>query len=83
MPIVCAGQLVRPGDVILADDDGVLVIPQQDIESALGASQARVDKEAAMREKLAAGGLSIDLAAGMRARLVDKVLRFVDDADDL
>ena len=83
LPIICAGQLVRPGDVILADDDGVLVIPQQDIESALGASQARVDKEAAMREKLAAGGLSIDLVAGMRARLVAKGLRFVDDADDL
>ena len=80
LPIVCAGQLVRPGDVILADDDGVLVIPQQEIESALSASHARVDKEAAMREKLAAGGLSIDLATGMRARLVDKGLRFVDDA---
>ena len=83
LAVVCAGQLVNPGDVIVADDDGVLVVPQREIETALSASQARVEKEAAMREKLAAGGLSIDLVPGMRARLVEKGLRFVDDASDL
>ena len=83
LPIVCAGQFVNPGDVIVADDDGVLVVPQGEIETALSASQARVDKESSMREKLANGGLSIDLIPGMRARLVEKGLRFVDDASEL
>jgi 4-hydroxy-4-methyl-2-oxoglutarate aldolase len=82
LAVVCAGQLVHPGDVIVADDDGVLVVPQREIDSALAASHARIDKEAAMREKLAAGGLSIDLIPGMRARLVEKGLRFIDDASE-
>ncbi len=82
LPIVCAGQLVHPGDVILADDDGVLVVPRQEIESALAASHARVDKESAMRVRLAAGEFSIDLA-GLRERFVQKGLRFVDDVSEL
>ena len=83
LPVVCAGQWVNPGDVIVADDDGVLVVPRSEIESALFASRARVDKESAMREKLGNGGLSIDLIPGMRARMVEKGLRFIDQASDL
>ncbi len=82
LPIVCAGQPVHPGDVIVADDDGVLVVPQRDIEAALAAAQARVAKEAAMRTRLAAGEFSIDLA-GLRERFVQKGLRFVDDASQV
>ena len=78
LPVVCAGQCVRPGDVFVADDDGVLVVPREEIDSAIAASQARVDKESAMRGRLAAGELAIDLVAGMRERLVQKGLKFVD-----
>ena len=82
LPIVCAGQLVHPGDVIVADDDGVLVVPRQEIESALAASPARVEKESAMRVRLAAGEFSTDLA-GLRERFVQKGLRFVDNASEI
>jgi 4-hydroxy-4-methyl-2-oxoglutarate aldolase len=78
LPITCAGQYVRPGDIIVADDDGVLVVVREEIDAAITASQARVGKESAMREKLAAGEYSIDLVPGMRQRLVEKGLKFVD-----
>ena len=83
LPIVCAGQLVNPGDVIVADDDGVLVVPRSAIDSAISGSKMRIEKEAAMRAKLGNGGLSIDLIPGMRARLMEKGLRFIDDAHDV
>ncbi len=82
LPLVCAGQHVEPGDAILADDDGVLVVPRAEIEQAIAASQARVEKEAVFRARLAAGELSLDIA-GMRDRLVQKGLRFVEDASAL
>jgi 4-hydroxy-4-methyl-2-oxoglutarate aldolase len=77
-PIVCAGQAVNPGDVIVADDDGVLVVPREEVATALAAGRARVDKENAARTRLAAGELSIDIY-GMRAKLEQKGLVFVDD----
>jgi 4-hydroxy-4-methyl-2-oxoglutarate aldolase len=79
LPLVCAGCLVHPGDVIVADDDGVLVVPQADIDTALAAARQRVEKEDAARARLAAGELSIDIY-GMRAKLEQKGLVFVDDA---
>jgi 4-hydroxy-4-methyl-2-oxoglutarate aldolase len=82
LPIVCAGQMVNPGDAIVADDDGVLVIPRAEIESARAAAQARVDREAGARSRLAAGELSIDVY-GLREKLVQKGLMFIDDASDL
>ena len=82
LPIVCAGQIVHPGDAIVADDDGVLVIPRAEIEAARAAAQARVDKEAAARARLAAGELSIDIY-GLREKLVQKGLVFVDHASEL
>jgi 4-hydroxy-4-methyl-2-oxoglutarate aldolase len=82
LPIVCAGQIVNPGDAIVADDDGVLVIARAEIETARAAAQARVDKEAAARSRLATGEPSIDVY-GMRDKLVQKGLFFVDDASEL
>ncbi|HKY94862.1 MAG TPA: 4-carboxy-4-hydroxy-2-oxoadipate aldolase/oxaloacetate decarboxylase [Kiloniellales bacterium] len=61
VPVVVAGITVNPGDVIVGDNDGVLVIPPRYLEPAMNAAQARVDKEAGFREKLAAGKTMFDL----------------------
>jgi 4-hydroxy-4-methyl-2-oxoglutarate aldolase len=79
LPLVCAGQLVRPGDVIVADDDGVAVVARTAAASVLEACQARTDKEAAARKRYAAGELSLDVNA-MRDRLAERGLQYVDQA---
>lgn len=73
VPIVCAGQLVHPGDLILADDDGVLVVPRQDAEDVLQKSETRDAKEAQTRARLQAGELGLDIYA-MRDKLKQKGL---------
>lgn len=73
IPIVCAGQLIHPGDVILADDDGVLCVPRRTATEALAKAQAREADEAGKRERLAAGELSLDVY-GMRERLAARGL---------
>jgi len=60
VPITVGGVTVRAGDVIVADDDGVLCVPREDAETALKASDARLEKEAASRAAYQAGGLSLD-----------------------
>ena len=77
-PIVCAGQLVTPGDVIVADDDGVAVVPRAQAATVLDAARARTGKEAAARKRYAAGELSLDVN-DMRGKLAGLGLRYVDD----
>ena len=77
IPLVCAGELVRPGDVIVADDDGVVVVARDSAEEVLAASRAREEKEAVSRARYRAGELSLDVQA-MRERLARKGLRYVD-----
>jgi 4-hydroxy-4-methyl-2-oxoglutarate aldolase len=75
VPVTCAGQRVEPGDVVLADDDGVVVIPRGNAADVLEASRAREDKEARSRERYRAGELSLDVQ-GMRDELARAGLRY-------
>jgi 4-hydroxy-4-methyl-2-oxoglutarate aldolase len=79
--LVCAGQWVEPGDVVDADDDGVVVVPRGSVAQVLQASRAREEKEAASRERYARGELGLDVNA-MRERLARKGLTYVDAEDD-
>jgi 4-hydroxy-4-methyl-2-oxoglutarate aldolase len=79
--IVCAGQLVRPGDVIVADDDGVVLVPRERAEQVRTSSREREEKEARSRRLYQAGELSLDIH-GMREGLEAKGIRYVDDARD-
>lgn len=69
--IQCAGTIVHPGDVIVADDDGVVVVPRASADSVLSSAKARIAAEEEKRRDLRAGKLSLDLY-GLRARLSDK-----------
>jgi 4-hydroxy-4-methyl-2-oxoglutarate aldolase len=82
IPVVCAQQLVRAGDVIVADDDGVVVVPFETVDAVAEAAQARLAKEEKTRSVLASGELGLDYYA-MRDKLAAKGLRYVDSADDL
>jgi 4-hydroxy-4-methyl-2-oxoglutarate aldolase len=68
VPVVLGGLVVRPGDVVCADDDGVVVVPRDEATWALDRSRERVAKEDATRARLAAGELGVDIY-GLRATL--------------
>ena len=73
VPIVCAGQIVRPGDLIIADDDGVVVVLRAAAKAVLLQSEAREAKEAPTRARLQAGEVGLDIY-GMREKLAEKGL---------
>ena len=82
VPIICAGQLVFPGDVIVADDDGVCIVARSEANDSLAASHARIAMEEEKRVQLAAGELGLDLY-NMRERLDDVGFRYVETLDEL
>ena len=76
VPVVLGGQRICPGDVVVADDDGVMVVPRGDVPRALTASRARLEKEAASREAFQGGELGLD-RYGLRAKLRDFGIEYV------
>ncbi|MEX0283211.1 MAG: 4-carboxy-4-hydroxy-2-oxoadipate aldolase/oxaloacetate decarboxylase [Paracoccaceae bacterium] len=76
IPIVCAGVAVSPGDIIVADDDGVCVVPRLQASEVLAKAEARMQGEAEKRARFEAGELGLDIY-DMRGRLAEKGLKYV------
>ena len=78
IPVVCAERLIHPGDVIIGDMDGVVVVPREDAAEVAKAGQARIAKEEKAREKLRAGEVGLDFY-GLRAKLKELGVEWVDE----
>ncbi|MDZ5696669.1 4-carboxy-4-hydroxy-2-oxoadipate aldolase/oxaloacetate decarboxylase [Chelativorans sp. M5D2P16] len=76
VPVVCAGAYVRPGDIVVADDDGVCIVQHEEAREVLAKARKRLDAEENKRARLAAGELGLDIY-DMRARLSEKGLKYV------
>lgn len=77
IPVLCAGQLVHPGDAVIADDDGVVIVPAADVARVAAVAQKREDLEAEKRAKLASGILGLDMY-NMRGPLEQAGLKYID-----
>lgn len=82
VPIICAGALINPGDLIVADDDGVVVVAREEAASVHRKVVQRVANEESKRERLARGELGLDIY-NMRDRLEEKGLRYVKTLQDI
>jgi 4-hydroxy-4-methyl-2-oxoglutarate aldolase len=80
VPVVCAGASVRPGDVIVADGDGVVVVPRDAAAEIARLGEERVAKEQKSRERLRSGELGLDFY-GLRAKLSELGVRYIDDEE--
>jgi 4-hydroxy-4-methyl-2-oxoglutarate aldolase len=80
-PLICAGALINPGDLIVADDDGVVVVRRGEAADILEKSVAREEKEAKSRKRYIAGEMGLDMY-GWRQRLADKGLKYIDGPED-
>jgi 4-hydroxy-4-methyl-2-oxoglutarate aldolase len=78
LPVVCAGQSINPGDLIVADDDGVVVVRRKEAANVLQLSREREEKEAKSRQRYLKGELSLDVN-NMRAKLTEKGLKYLDN----
>lgn len=77
VPVIFGSQAVQPGDVICADDDGVVVVPRLEAGSALKKAEQRLDKEHQARQRLANGELGLDIY-GLRQKLADLGVEYVE-----
>jgi 4-hydroxy-4-methyl-2-oxoglutarate aldolase len=82
IPVVCAGVYVEPGDAVVADDDGVVVVPKKYVVETAAKAQKRFDDEDAKRVKLASGTLGLDMY-NMREPLAKAGLIYVDNPEDV